>query len=140
MNNHVKSDLLRWILICIGWISIVGGIIGIFLPLVPTIPFLLLAAVCFSRSSERFHGWLVEHKHLGPMVRDYLAFRGVPLRAKFMAIGMVWISIPTSTFLFVRVFWLKVLLLGIATAVTLYLVYLPTTPPTGNGKETKLEP
>jgi len=138
-KNHVKSDLLRWILICIGWISVAGGIIGIFLPLVPTIPFLLLAVVCFSKSSERFHGWLVEHKHLGPLVRDYLALGGVPLKAKMMAIGMVWISFPTTTFLFIEAFWLKVLLITMATAVTLYLLYLPTTSPAAKGKETKVE-
>lgn len=138
-NNHVKSDLLRWILICIGWISIAGGIIGLFLPLVPTIPFLLLAAVCFSRSSQRFHGWLVDHKHLGPLLRDYLAHGGIPSRAKIMAIGMIWISFPASTFLLIEIFWVRVLLMATATGVTLYLLAIPTIAPGGKAKETKEE-
>ena len=71
-DNHVKSDLLRWILICCGWCCIAAGVVGIFVPLLPTVPFLLLAAACFARSSERFHSWLLEHSHLGPLVRDYL--------------------------------------------------------------------
>jgi uncharacterized membrane protein YbaN (DUF454 family) len=96
-NNHVKSDLLRWILICCGWICIVAGVIGIFLPLIPTVPFLLLAVACFARSSERFHSWLVEHNYLGPLVRDYLNGTGIPLRAKRIAIGMIWVSLPAST-------------------------------------------
>ena len=127
-NNHVKSDLLRWILICCGWISIVAGVIGIFLPLVPTVPFLLLAVACFARSSERFHSWLVEHNHLGPLVRDYLNGTGIPRRAKRTAIGMIWVTLPASTFLFAQVLWLKVLLMTIAVGITLYLLFLPTSP------------
>ena len=127
-NNHVKNDLLRWILICCGWICIVAGVIGIFLPLVPTVPFLLLAVACFARSSERFHSWLVEHHYLGPLVRDYLNGTGIPLRAKRIAIGMIWVSLPASTFLFAQVLWLKVLLMTIAISITLYLLFLPTSP------------
>ena len=127
-NNHVKSALLRWILICCGWICIVAGVIGIFLPLVPTVPFLLLAVACFARSSERFHSWLVEHHYLGPLVRDYLNGTGIPLRAKRIAIGMIWVSLPASTFLFAQVLWLKVLLMTIAISITLYLLFLPTNP------------
>lgn len=131
-NNHVKSDVLRWILICCGWISIVAGVVGIFLPLLPTVPFLLLAAACFARSSERFHGWLVEHDHLGPLVRGYLAGGGIPLRVKRMAIAMVWISFPASAFLLVPVVWIQIVLLTLAAGITLYLLRLPTTPPEEN--------
>lgn len=124
----VKSNLLRWALFTCGWICIVGGIVGIFLPLVPTVPFLLLAVACFARSSERFHTWLVEHDHLGPLIRDYLQGAGIPVRAKRMAIGMVWVSFPASTFLIARAWWLKLLLLATAVAITLYLCCLPTAP------------
>lgn len=129
---HVKNDLLRWLLVAIGWVAVVAGVIGLFLPLVPTVPLLLLAAACFARSSERFHSWLVEHDHLGPLVRDYLSGKGIPQKAKWMAVGMVWVTVPTSAFLFVPVFWVKLLLLAIAAGVTMYLFRLPTSPP-GNG-------
>ena len=132
-SKHVKSAFLRWVLICCGWVSIVAGIVGIFIPLVPTVPFLLLAAACFARSSERFHDWLIKHNHLGPLVRDYLNGGGMPLRVKGMAIGMIWVSFPTSAFLFAQVFWLKVLLISIAVVISLYLFSLPTLP-TGAGK------
>ena len=135
-NKLVKSELLRWVLICFGWVSIVGGVLGIFLPLVPTIPFLLLAVACFARSSERFHTWLVEHNHLGPLVRGYLNGGGIPLRAKQVAIGMVWVSFPASAFLFVPAVWAKIVLLTIATGITLYLLGLPTIPPVERGTET----
>jgi len=139
-NNHVKSDLLRWMLICIGWISILGGIIGIFLPLVPTVPFLLLAAVCFSRSSEKFHGWLVDHKHLGPPLRDFLTGGGIHLRAKILAIGMVWISVSASIFLLIGILWVKVLLIAMAMGITLYLLSLPTASPVARAKDTDGKP
>ena len=135
-TNHVKSGLLRWVLICCGWVSIVSGVLGIFLPLVPTIPFLLLAAACFARSSDRFHTWLVEHNHLGPLVRNYLNDGSVPLRAKQIAIGMVWVSFPASAFLFVPAVWAKIVLLTIAGGITLYLLGLPTIPPVEGGGET----
>jgi len=136
-RNHVKSGLLRWILICIGWISIACGIVGLFLPLVPTVPFLLLSVYCFSKSSVRFHDWLVEHRHLGPMLRDYLTHGGIPLRVKIMAIGMIWISFPVSVMLFIEPLWLKVLLLSIAGVVTLYLIAMPTVTAESRAKGTK---
>lgn len=128
IQKQVKNDLLRWILIVCGWLAIAGGIVGIFLPLMPTVPLLLLAAACFARSSERFHTWLVEHDHLGPLIRDYLKNGAIPVRAKRMAIGMIWISFPASAFLFVQALWLRVLLIAIAAGVTLYLLKLPTMP------------
>ena len=128
-NNHVKSDFLRWILIGCGWVSVLAGVVGIFLPIVPTVPFLLLAAVCFGKSSQRFHAWLIEHNHLGPLIRDYLHGGVIPLRAKRLAIGMVWVSFPASALLFIKVQWLSFLLIALAAAITLYLLRLPTTPP-----------
>lgn len=127
-DRHVKNSFLRWILFCCGWISVVAGFAGVFLPLVPTVPFLLLAVACFARSSERFHRWLVEHNLLGPLVRDYLNGAGMPLRAKRIAIGMIWVSFPATIFMFAQVFWLKMLLMILASGITLYLLYLPTAP------------
>jgi len=132
-SNHVKSDLLRWILFCCGWLSIAVGVVGIFLPLVPTVPFLLLAAACFARSSVRFHTWLIEHNYLGPLVRDYLSSGCIPVRTKRIAIGMVWITVPVSAFLFAPVLWLKIVLIALAAGITMYLLLLPTTPPVDTG-------
>ena len=127
--SQVNSNVLRWILVCIGWVSVAGGVVGLFLPLVPTIPFLLLAVACFSRSSERFHTWLTQHNHLGPLLRNYLSGSGIPLRVKTTAICMIWISFPASAFLVVSTWWLQILLIVVAISVTLYLISLPTTAP-----------
>ncbi|ACD96438.1 YbaN family protein [Trichlorobacter lovleyi] len=123
---HMNNRLLRWLLIIIGLVSTGLGIIGIFVPLLPTTPFLLLAAACFARSSERFHSWLVNHNHLGPMIRGYLDGSGIPLRAKYTAITLVWLTLPPSALLLVPPVWAKLLLILLAISITWYLLRLPT--------------
>jgi uncharacterized membrane protein YbaN (DUF454 family) len=97
------------------------AILGIFLPLLPTVPLLLLAAACFARSSERFHHWLLNHPKLGPMIHGYLDGKGIPLRAKITAIGLIWLSISISVYV-VHPVWLKFLLVIIGLSVTAYLL------------------
>ena len=120
-----QHTLLRWLLISAGLLCTGLGVIGIFVPLLPTTPFLLLAAACFARSSERFHTWLVEHRHLGPMVRGYLDGSGIPLRAKQTAITLVWLTLGPSTLLLVTPVWAQGLLLLLAIGITWYLWQLP---------------
>lgn len=135
----VKSEWLRYLLIGTGLLSLTGGVVGLFLPLVPSVPFLLVAVICFSRSSERFHSWLVEHKHFGPMLKEYLLHGSIPLRAKCLAIGAIWISFPVTTFLFVDRIWLRVVLLSIAACVTIYLAVLPASARRGAERRPKKE-
>ena len=125
----VKRPLLRYLLITIGWISVVLGVLGIFLPVLPTTPFLLLAAACFVRSSPRFYQWLVEHPKLGRYILYYLEGKGIPKRAKWMAISMIWLTISLSALLVVPLFWVKVLLFSIAACVSLYILRQPTWEP-----------
>jgi uncharacterized membrane protein YbaN (DUF454 family) len=79
-----------------GFLSLATGIVGIFLPLLPTTPFVLLAAFCFSRGSERCERWILEHPRFGPMVRDWRATRAIPLRAKQLAWVMMAIGSATA--------------------------------------------
>ncbi|QWV94829.1 YbaN family protein [Geomonas oryzisoli] len=137
----VKSEWLRYLLIGTGVLSLAVGGVGLFLPLVPTVPFLLVAVICFSRSSARFHAWLIEHRHLGPILKEYLVHGSVPLRAKCVAIGAIWISFPVTAFVFVQTVWLRILLLSIAACVTLYLLVLPIAPrPTQDPESGKGKP
>lgn len=122
----VQDNVLRWLLLAAGFICIAIGVLGIFLPLLPTTPLLLLAAACFARSSERFHRRLLGHDRLGPMIRGYLDGSGIPLRAKVSAIAMIWLTVPASAFLVVPLPWVRVLLLAVAVGVTIYLLRLPT--------------
>ena len=119
-----------------GSLCMLAGIVGIFLPLLPTTPFVLLAAFCFSRGSQRWEAWLLQHPRFGPMVRDWRANRAVPLRAKqlsslMMVLGCSWAwwTLPP------HVGWLPVLL---CSAVALWLWSLPTAarraePPSAQG-------
>lgn len=82
----------RWVWLLCGLLCLVTGVLGIVLPLLPTTPFVLLAAFCFSRGSERCEQWLLSHPHFGPMVRDWRANRALPLRAKQLATAMMAVS------------------------------------------------
>ncbi|RRV07960.1 DUF454 domain-containing protein [Pseudomonas sp. v388] len=112
---------VRYILLGIGWLSVALGVIGIFLPILPTTPFLLLAAACFARSSPRFYNWLVNNKRLGPWIGDYLQGNGMPVKAKVYAIGLMWASISLSCYL-VPIAWARALMLICAVLVTLYIL------------------
>lgn len=116
----------KWCLLAAGLLSTGLAILGIFLPLLPTVPLLLLAAACFARSSEPFYSWLLEHRHLGPLLQPYLKGSGIPRRAKVKAIALVWVTIPASALFLVPLFWVRVLMFVIALAVTLYLLRLPS--------------
>ena len=122
----VASKLLRILLFGIGVLATGLGVLGIFLPLLPTVPLLLLAAACFARSSPRCYAWLLDHPRLGPMVSDYLDGNGIPLRAKIWAILLLWTSISLSTLLLAPILPVKLTLFAVAIGVTIYLLRLPT--------------
>ena len=100
--------------------------IGIFLPLLPTTPFLLLAAACFARSSDLFHTWLLTHKRFGPIISGYLDGSGIPARAKTVSIAMIWLTLPPSALLLVPIAWVQALLIILAIGITIHLLRLPT--------------
>jgi len=118
---------VRYTLLAIGWLSVLLGVIGIFVPVLPTTPFLLLAAACFVRSSRRFYLCLVNHKHLGPWIHDYLEGNGIPLKGKVYAIGLMWASIGLSCYL-VPMPWARAFMLTSAVLVTLYILRQKTLP------------
>ncbi|AAZ36371.1 YbaN family protein [Pseudomonas savastanoi pv. phaseolicola] len=119
---------VRYLLIAVGWLSVVSGVIGIFLPVLPTTPFLLLAAACFARSSPGFYHWLVDHPRLGPWIRDYLEGNGIPLKGKVYAIGLMWLSISLSCYLIAQP-WARAFMLTSAVLVTIYIIRQKTRPP-----------
>ncbi|GLR64617.1 YbaN family protein [Marinospirillum insulare] len=122
----IANPLVRRVVFIFGWFSFVMGVIGIFLPLLPTTPFILLAAACFARSSPRFYAWITSHHRYGPMIANYLAGKGLPLKAKLMAIGLLWISVSFTLFI-VSLLWAKLAMLATALAVSAYILWrLPT--------------
>lgn len=123
------SPILRWFLFTCGLFAVALGVVGLFLPGLPTVPFLLLAVACFARSSERFYSWLLEHDHLGPLVRPYLDGRGLKRATKCKAITLVWVSITVSIVLLDGQSVVQVILVVIACGVSLYLARLPSAEP-----------
>jgi len=118
--------LLRSLLIVSGTVCVGLGMLGIFLPLLPTTPFLLLAAACYIRSSEKFYRWLIANRWFGKYIRNYREGRGVPLSTKVMAISLLWITIGYSAFFVVDILAVRILLILIAAGVTVHLVLLKT--------------
>ncbi|EHL06976.1 MULTISPECIES: YbaN family protein [Desulfitobacterium] len=113
--------MMKMMLIGIGTLCVVLGIIGVFLPVVPTTPFLLLAGACYMRSSPRLHKRLLASKWLGSYLKDYYENKGMTLHAKAVSISCLWLSLTISMF-FVEIIGVRLLLLGIGLAVTLFLL------------------
>ncbi len=116
----------KYLLITAGWTFVSLGVIGIFLPLMPTTIFFILAAACFARSSEKFYDWLIYHPKFGKFIRDYRENRGMPLRAKIIAVSMVMLSIGSSAIFFTEKIYVRVILIVIAIGVTSYILSLKT--------------
>lgn len=103
-----------------GALSLATGVIGIFLPLIPTVPLVLLAGFCFARSSRRLHDWLVSNPYFGAIIRNFEAGKGIPRRIKIRAITVVWISMGISMAIVARL-PLIIMLAVIGLGVSVYL-------------------
>jgi uncharacterized membrane protein YbaN (DUF454 family) len=121
-----KSKLLQWLLAGAGVLSVALGVAGIFLPLLPTTPFLLLAATCFLHSSKRLHRWLLHHKWFGPYIRNYQKYKALPASAKFWTLSLLWGTMLYAIFFVLDALVLQVLLLLIAISVTVHILKLKT--------------
>lgn len=118
------TPLKRGLLICVGCLSLLTGVIGAFVPLLPTVPLVLLAGFCFARSSESLHRWLLQHRYFGPILKNFESGKGVPRKVKLRAILMIWISMGLSCWIVDRPV-LCLMLFAIGFAVSLYLYRLP---------------
>jgi uncharacterized membrane protein YbaN (DUF454 family) len=109
-----------WIL-C-GTLAVVLGVLGILLPILPTTPFMLLAAFCYGRGSAHFYDWLVNRSRFGAYIRDYREGRGIPVEKKVLMIAFLWLTIGATTLLAVNNWWIRGMLVLIAVGVTIHLV------------------
>ena len=125
-RGETSNQLLRWILITAGTIFVGLGIIGIFLPILPTTPFLLLAAACYARSSKKFYGRLLNNKLFGVYIKNYREGKGVPLKVKIFSISLLWITILFSVFLIIQISWIGIFLIIIAVGVTVHILTIKT--------------
>ena len=114
----------RIVLLTLGWLAIVLGILGIVLPLLPTTPFMLLAAWCFARSSPRFHHWLLWRSPFGRYLRHWQQHRAMPPGAKGRAICLIVVTFAISIAL-VHLWWVRILLLVMMTILLLFMWRIP---------------
>jgi uncharacterized protein len=120
------SDLKRLMLVTAGTCSVVLAVIGVFVPVLPTTPFLLLAAALYARSSKRFYRWLLGQRYLGAYIRNYREGRGIPMRTKVVTLALLWITIGSSAILVVESLILRLLLAAVAVGVTVHIVRVST--------------
>ncbi|MFO7796164.1 MAG: YbaN family protein [Promethearchaeati archaeon] len=118
-----KSKVKRVLYYIAGTFFLSLGIIGIILPILPTTPFLLLSAACYVRSSEKAYNWLIHNKIFGKIIRDYREGRGLPTKIKVITIIFLWITIFISI-LFITIFWVQILLIIIASLVSIHIVLI----------------
>ena len=116
------NGLVRVLLITAGSLCVALAVLGIFLPVLPTTPFLLLAAFCYARGSERFHHWLLNNRCFGAYIRNYREGRGMPLRHKILTLALLWLTIGLTALRVVPHWWGRLLLLVVAIGVTVHVL------------------
>jgi uncharacterized membrane protein YbaN (DUF454 family) len=122
----MKNAIQNKIMVITGTFFLIIGIFGIFIPILPTTPFLLLAAACYARGSKKFYNWLIKNKWFGEYIKYYREGRGIPLSVKIISITFLWITIAFSTFIIVINLLLKVILIIIAIVVTIHILTIKT--------------
>lgn len=125
-KDKTSNRLIKAILIGAGTFFLGLGIVGIFLPLLPTTPFLLLAAACYARSSKKFYNWLINHKWFGSYIKNYREGKGIPMKVKISAIFLLWVTILFSVIFVVSILWVRIVLIVIASGVTIHILTIKT--------------
>ncbi len=120
----MQDRLKRRLLFTAGTIFTGIGILGIFVPILPTTPFLLLAAACYVRSSQRFYNWLINNRLFGIYLSNYIQGKGMPLRVKVITVTLLWITIGLSMWLVTQDVLIRVILALIAVGVTTHIILI----------------
>jgi uncharacterized membrane protein YbaN (DUF454 family) len=109
-----------------GLIALGLGILGIFLPVLPTTPFLLLAAALFLRGNKKLHHWLMNHPKLGPYITNFMVHKSIPLRIKIVAISALWLTLLYCA-IFVAEHWaFRLFFILLAGAITAHILSYKT--------------
>src|SRR5699024_10339259 len=116
------KQIKKILLIIAGSISLGLGVLGVILPLLPTTPFLLLAAACYVRSSERLYYWLITNKYFGSYIQNYRDGKGIPLRAKVIGVSVLWLAMSYTILFIIPLLSIKLLLAGIGAYFTWFIL------------------
>jgi uncharacterized membrane protein YbaN (DUF454 family) len=121
-----RSRWVRALFLVAGSVCVALGVVGLFLPLLPTTPFLLLAAACYARGSQRFYDWLLANRTFGPLIHEWRTHRSIPYRTKLSAIALMSATLGVSIVFFVRPLWLKLLLAAMGLALAIWMYRMPS--------------
>ena len=128
-SHEVRKHRLLWVRIAfaaLGILFLLIGIIGVFMPILPTTPFLLLATACFARSSHRFYNWLMNQPALGPLIVEWRTYRSIPWRIKLVAVSMMTLTFGSSILLVVKDGRLQLALATFGLAMVVWLYRIPS--------------
>jgi uncharacterized membrane protein YbaN (DUF454 family) len=123
------SPAVRYLLLTVGWLFLALGAIGAFLPIMPTVPFLLITAWAWSKSSHRLHKWLYRNKTYGPYLIAWNRYGVIPKHAKILAIGMMAVGWVVMTVFFATSFWIPLAVGVVELAVAVFILTRPSTLP-----------
>ncbi len=121
----LTKSVKKYLLISTGTISLSFGILGIFIPILPTTPFLLLSSFCYIRSSKRLYNWLINHRIFGHLIYNYLTYRAVERNAKIVSIVFLWVALLSSILLLSNIY-IRIFLLVVGIGVSIHLLTLKT--------------
>ena len=124
---------MKWVYLCAGHLCVALGIAGVIVPSMPGLPFLLGAAFCYSRSSEKYYRWLMEHPVFGTIIRDYQQHRAMRRKTKIVAIAVLWVSLLLSAWRLnaLNRWYIGAAFLALAIGVTLIILRVRTMPDEG---------
>lgn len=120
------SPVVRAVFFAIGVLAFSAGTLGIFLPLLPATPLYILAAACFARAYRPFHEWMLAHRVIGPMLREWHHHRSIPHRTKMIAIVTMLVSFGSSIYFVVRPPWLQLVLAVFALGLAVWMFRIPS--------------
>ena len=123
---NIGNSSMKFILTILGFIALGLGVLGAFVPVLPTTPFLLLSAALFLRSNKKLYEWLLNHHRLGTYISNFMVHKAIPLRVKVVSISVLWITLLYCA-VFISQHWaLRVLFIAIAIGVTIHILSYKT--------------
>ena len=121
-NEQILRRPIKVLLISLGTFFIGVAIVGIFVPILPTTPFLLISSALYAKSSKKFYNWLINNKIFGKYIKNYREGKGISLKLKIIATALLWITIGCSAIFALDILWARVLLVIIAILVTTHII------------------
>lgn len=128
-SHEVRKHRFLWVRLAfaaLGTLFLLLGIVGIFMPILPTTPFLLLATGCYARSSRRFYNWLMNHPAMGPLIVEWRTYRSIPWRIKLVAVATMILTFGSSIIFFIRDGWLQLALANFGLMMVIWLYRIPS--------------